>query len=135
MKNRIASTVIKGSKRIRNASEKSTVNDWGFENLTPFTLQPLIENSIAHGLKDSMDGEIQIHVFNDESGCIFISIYDSGYGIDPDIVNDVIDGKLDSKGLGNVIKRLKLIYSNPDIILFSKQSQGTTINIHLEKTL
>lgn len=103
--------------------------------IPPFTLQPLVENCIVHGLKDSMAGEIQIHAFGDDVGGVFISISDNGYGISADIIRSAMDGCLNSKGLGNVIKRLKLIYNNPDIILFSKQDVGTTVNIHLVNSL
>lgn len=102
--------------------------------LPPFTLQPLVENSIVHGLKETVSGGlIAISVYNDEEGGVIITIRDNGIGMPEDIKDRATTGSLDSIGLGNTIKRLQYQYKNKDVLLFSKSGKGTTINIHLEK--
>ena len=102
--------------------------------LPPFTLQPLVENSIVHGLKETVSGGlISISVYNDEEGGVIITIRDNGIGMPEDIKDKATTGSLDSIGLGNTIKRLQYQYQNKDVLLFSKSGKGTTINIHLEK--
>lgn len=102
--------------------------------LPPFTLQPLVENSIVHGLRETVSGGlISISVYNDEEGGVIITIADNGIGIPEETKERALNGSLDSIGLGNTIKRLQYQYKNEDVLLFSKSGIGTTINIHLEK--
>lgn len=103
--------------------------------IPPFSLQPLVENSIVHGLKDTIEGGlIMISVFNDDENGVIISIRDNGIGMTMETMEKALSGNLESNGLGNVIKRLKFYYHNDDIVLFSKAQEGTSINIHLEQT-
>lgn len=99
----------------------------------PFTLQPLVENSILHGLKDmTADGYVEIQIFSDEDDGAMIQIHDNGTGIPEEIEKAAVAGTLSSNGLGNVVNRLKMVYSNEDIIRFSKTGVGSTTIIHLD---
>ncbi|MBQ3696780.1 MAG: histidine kinase, partial [Spirochaetales bacterium] len=101
--------------------------------IPPFTLQPLVENSILHGLKDiTVDGYVEIQIFSDEANGAMIQIHDNGTGIPEEIEKAAVAGTLSSNGLGNVVNRLKMIYSNDDIIRFSKAGNGSTTIIHLD---
>ena len=101
--------------------------------IPPFTLQPLVENSILHGLKDiTADGYVEIQIFSDEANGAMIQIHDNGTGIPEEIEKAAVAGTLSSNGLGNVVNRLKMIYSNDDIIRFSKAGNGSTTIIHLD---
>ena len=112
---------------------KEIEEDLPYVQIPPFSLQPLVENSIMHGLKDTIvGGMIIISVFSDDEGGIFISIHDNGIGIKKDVMEKALSGQLNSNGLGNVIKRLKMQYHNDDIIMFSKSGIGSTINLHLK---
>ena len=73
-------------------------------------IQPLVENSIKHGLlKKREGGFVNIIAKKENEGC-FITIEDNGIGIDQKIV-DNLDDRIDKNiGLKNVHNRIKLIY-------------------------
>ena len=98
--------------------------------LPSLIIQPLVENSIKHGiLKKRTGGKIEISGVVKNKGAI-ISIIDDGVGIDPNVIED-INTKIDkSIGLKNVHNRLKLLYGNGLII--EKLSQGTKISFYIE---
>lgn len=102
--------------------------------IPPFTLQPLVENAILHGLKDkSCDGRIEIQVFADEDEGVYISVTDNGVGIEEKVIEKAMKEELKSHGLQNSISRLKLIYSNSDVVRIVRDNPGTGIIIHLER--
>lgn len=73
-------------------------------------LQPIVENAIYHGLKESKRlGLVRVSSqLTDET--VELTIYDSGKGMDPARQKDVI--KKDGFGLSSVDKRLKLLYGD-----------------------
>ena len=95
----------------------------GVENcLIPrFILQPIIENSILHGIAPkATGGTIEINVSLEESKLV-IRIEDDGIGMDSDYaelinakINSPVTDKEDSTGVGirNVNQRIKFIYGN-----------------------
>lgn len=98
--------------------------------IPPFSLQPLIENSIVHGLKDILEGgEISVYIFRDEDEGVLISISDNGSGMSEEAKKKALRGE--GNGLGNTIKRLRYLYKTEDTLVFASPKIGTTINIHL----
>ncbi|MBO8170759.1 MAG: histidine kinase [Bacillaceae bacterium] len=79
--------------------------------IPPFTLQPLVENCIQHGLKDvEHGGEIRIHI-NQKGNQIRIEIQDNGKGIPEHIIHKLGSQPLQSQagngiGIYNVNQRL-----------------------------
>lgn len=79
------------------------------------TLQPLVENSIYHGLKQKEDkGTLIIKGFKNEE-CINIEVFDDGIGITPDKIDSIlhssaVQNKLTDFGVSSVDSRLKLLY-------------------------
>ncbi|QNU68197.1 sensor histidine kinase [Ruminiclostridium herbifermentans] len=79
------------------------------------TLQPLVENSIYHGLKQKEDkGTLIIKGYKNEE-CVFIEVFDNGIGISPDKIDSIlhssaVQNKLTDFGVSSVDTRLKLLY-------------------------
>jgi two-component system LytT family sensor kinase len=90
-------------------------------------LQPLVENSIKHGLAPKIgEGRITIRSAR-HNGHITIDIIDNGVGVSPNHAERVKSGGI---GLRNVNERLRVIYgANYQLQLDSVPSQGTCARI------
>ncbi|WAM31957.1 sensor histidine kinase [Caldicellulosiruptor naganoensis] len=106
-------------------------------------IQPLVENSVFHGIRPKGRGKIFIgcYVFDEKLNII---VKDDGIGMNPEKLNKIRDGLADELefdqeeksytriGLLNVVKRLKLIYgSNAHFSIESVPNKGTTIKIEI----
>jgi two-component system sensor histidine kinase YesM len=111
-----------------------------------FTIQPIIENALIHGLK-YQGGTITIEAWHDE-GRLHLEIKDSGTGMSQEqlgqIREDMIDPSVEQNhkgmsgiGLSNVYERLKLLYGESfHIHIDSELGNGTRTEISLPiKTL
>ena len=117
--------------------------------IVKFTLQPLVENAISHGLKNTWEGgiiriRIKKELWQEFSG-ISIMIYDNGCGIEEEKKQELekrlrmtTEKPLEyieqykSIGLMNVHLRLRLCYGEKyQIELFSKKDKGTCIHIKI----
>lgn len=105
------------------------------------TLQPLLENSIAHGIreKEIPTGTIQVDISQNENE-IFITVQDNGIGISPETLKKLNEDSLFTEtsghgyGLHNVQSRLKLYYGTSYGLTYSSiYGKGTTINIRIPK--
>jgi two-component system LytT family sensor kinase len=90
-------------------------------------LQPLVENSIKHGLAPKIgDGRITIRSVR-EKGHAIIDVIDNGVGVGPAHVERVKTGGI---GLRNVNERLRVIYgANYELQLDSVPGQGTCARV------
>ncbi|MCF0238340.1 MAG: histidine kinase [Sphaerochaetaceae bacterium] len=101
--------------------------------IPPFTLQPLVENSIEHGLKNLTDGGIvRIQVFSDEDD-VYISVSDNGLGMDKERIEAILNECLETHGLQSVVKRLRMNYSNNDVVRIIAENPGMSVVIRLNK--
>ena len=93
-------------------------------------IQPLVENSIKHGLlKKREGGFVNIIAKKENNGCL-ITIEDNGVGIDQKII-DNLDDRIDKNiGLKNVHNRIKLIYRKGLVV--EKLETGTKISFYIE---
>lgn len=123
-------------------SEISIVEDADVDKypILPLLLQPVVENSVVHGLEEK-DGKgfvrICIHRDNDK---LLIVISDDGIGMDADdlgalqenIRNSVAAQAKAGIGLTNVHQRIKLYYG-PDygLAVSSRKNEGTTVTLTL----
>ncbi len=103
-----------------------------------FTLQPILENSINHGIrKDSTENVINISVKKADESISFI-IQDNGKGMDKDTL-EKIKGELvkniqkpNSIGLMNINNRLKLKFGEKyGIDIESEDNKGTTVKVNI----
>ena len=106
-----------------------------------FTLQPLAENAVHHGLdkKDGM-GTIDISVF-EEDGMIIITILDNGVGISPSRLAAILSGSVDKDkddfshvGLKNIKRRIELFSKNTGgLLIESVECQHTKVTVKLPR--
>jgi len=99
----------------------------------PLILQPLVENSIKHGMKGMQEGiKIRISIEKVED-YYSIVIMDNGIGIDKNIIREIKENHIDgSIGLVNVDKRLKCKYGlDYGMEIESEKNSGTTISLRI----
>jgi two-component system sensor histidine kinase YesM len=93
------------------------------ENIIKLLLQPIVENSVYHGLEHQENGTIMIEGTKVEEGLLFI-IHDTGKGFDMNVVD------INKKGyaLKNINERLKLYYGKEyGLKIESELGKGTTV--------
>jgi two-component system sensor histidine kinase YesM len=103
-------------------------------------LQPLLENSIYHGIKESeTPGIIRINI-GDKEDTVTILLEDTGIGIEPDKLREIqakltmTDEKFEHIGLYNTNRRIKLTFGEKyGIKIRSEQGKGTGVEISLPK--
>lgn len=99
-----------------------------------FLLQPIVENSILHGMQknESLDITIQTELRN---GLVEITIADNGSGFDMEEkldkeTNRIKSSKMSGIGLENVKQRLELEFrSEQSFTIQSEKGAGTTVKI------
>lgn len=107
-----------------------------------FTLQPLVENAIFHGIEPKgCAGKITIHVCyeSQESRNIRIDVTDDGVGMSPEKAKQILLTNSDSSadffreiGVSNVHKRLQYEFGQEyGITIESVEGQFTTMSIHI----
>lgn len=114
--------------------------DEGVKNamIPKLTLQPLVENSIYHGMKvkEGKKGTIFITVKREKTD-ILITVSDTGTGMTQqqiDEMNQHLSEYEDSFGYGvrNVNKRIELLYGKGFGLFYLKnESGGVTVKIHI----
>lgn len=99
-------------------------------------LQPIVENSIYHGIKKlSGNGHIHIHV-ETQGDDIIMSVTDNGVGFDQKRQNDIQKGMLGGFGLNNVQQRIKLYYGDDyGLTIISHSNAGCKVVIKIKKEL
>lgn len=105
--------------------------DEGIENTVtpPFTLQPLVENSIKHGLKDmESKGRIDISLRR-EGSVVFVKIADNGVGFPSSILGrlgkePIHYGDRNGTGIYNVNQRLLQLLGETAGLHFENGSRG-----------
>ena len=97
-------------------------------------LQPIIENSINHGLKEGEKGTINVKGYKKDD-FIILSVSDNGYGMLEETriaLENSLKDESEAKGVGlkNVYLRLRVYYGDKaDIKIESKLDEGTTISL------
>ncbi len=96
-------------------------------------LQPLVENSIKHGLaRKTGEGRITIRAVRGDGHAI-IEVLDDGLGMTVDRLERALGGGI---GLTNVNERLRTIYgANCHLILTSEQGRGTCARLEIPELM
>ena len=100
-----------------------------------FMLQPLVENAVKHGLSsDSKGGRILVRAWK-EGTRLWISVADTGVGIESRRLEQIRlalrDGDENGTGigLGNIYRRIRAMYRDGEMFLYSKSGRGTAVQI------
>jgi two-component system LytT family sensor kinase len=92
-------------------------------------LQPLIENSIKHGLADKIEGGSVRLETSLEGGRLHVAVEDDGVGIEEDRLGRLFESGI---GVSNVNERLKVLYGDAyHMRVRSQPGQGTRTEIEL----
>lgn len=113
------------------------------DTILKFTLQPLVENSIFHGIEPKgSTGRIVIHAYpedRDNLAGICIDVTDDGVGMSPEKTKQVLQNHDDRSadffreiGVSNVHRRLQYEFGEQyGITITSAEGEYTTMSIHL----
>lgn len=108
--------------------------------IPPLTIQPLVENSVQHGLKDKLnDGKVEI-LITEKADYMEVVVADNGVGfqdVDKIFEENAKETGLTSKtsiGLKNVRERLRLYYRKDDVMEIDRIDGITKITLILYKT-
>lgn len=138
IKTYLAIQKLRFGERVNAAFDIPEAYDTDAIEILPLLLQPIVENTIVHGLEDIYgEGLITITVrINDD--LLLITIADNGVGMDSETlatVREKLDNHPDnakSIGLYNINQRIKLFYgSGCQMQIESRQDEGTTVTLTL----
>lgn len=110
----------------------------GARTLIPaFTLQPLVENAVIHGIsKKEEGGRIFLRIWRQGERMI-VSVADTGLGMTQEALEGLLTamkGHRTAKigiGLGNIYKRVHSMYVRGDVKVYSRAGGGTVVQILL----
>lgn len=101
-------------------------------SIIPFSIQPLVENAIRHGIFHKPEGSVTLKSYDSQEAWI-VQVIDNGAGFDVKrIFDEVEDGTRDSTGLKNLIFRLKSLM-DAQIQIESIIGKGTTVTVLISK--
>ena len=100
-----------------------------------FTLQPVVENAIIHGLsKKEQGGKIVIRIWR-KGGSVIISVADTGVGMSQQRCRELSEAMQGSRtsgigiGLGNIYQRINTMYKGGGLKLYSREGSGTVVQM------
>ena len=105
--------------------------------ILPMTIQPIVENSVIHGIESKQcDGKISIYLAK-KDGCLVITVEDNGNGMNTERLQELIlsldemeDASGSRIGLKNVHQRIRLFYGDKyGLRIDSVENIGTRIEI------
>lgn len=101
--------------------------------ISPLTIQPLVENSVRHGIRKKKDtGNITVRIKRYE-GYYSVEVKDDGEGIEKDkLVNLNSDEYFEGQGTGlyNINRRLNMLYGSR-LWIFSESGKGTKVTFSI----
>ncbi len=108
-----------------------------FALLPKLILQPIVENSLFHGIAPADGGAIALH-FEKRENRLVVTVQDDGVGISKERQAQMMSGELVNQrsyshiGLANVNKRLELLYGPASTLrVESGEGRGTTVSFSI----
>ena len=102
-------------------------------HIVKMVLQPLVENSIQHGIREKPDesGVIAIHAARDGDQ-VEIAVSDDGVGMDQQTLSRILSSENPDYGVYNVNDRLILHYgAGAGLVFESAPGEGTTVRMRI----
>ena len=102
-------------------------------------LQPIVENSILHGLDDMLEDAIVIITADVKEQKLLLTVSDNGKGADQKKLDEILSGKIPESsdrrthiGVQSVLKRIRILYGDAyGMTMKSTPGSGTTTRIYL----
>ena len=114
-------------------------------NMLKLIIQPVVENSIFHGLEQKLDnGLVTVHARVDENDMLEVEVKDDGCGMEQEQVDQLLyqikrqslhrSSQKDSIGLANICHRLGLFYGDKaGFTIESSPGKGTRVIIKIPR--
>ena len=117
--------------------EKKIEADPAAVRLPSFTLQPIVENAFSHGLKSCEEGGRILLRGWMQGRTLILTVADNGRGMTPAEL-DALQEKIAqsertgrSIGLGNISRRITMLYPEGRMQVFSREGHGTVIRFEI----
>ena len=117
--------------------EKKLAADPAAVRLPSFTLQPIVENAFSHGLKSCEEGGRILLRGWMQGRTLILTVADNGRGMTPAEL-DALQEKIAqsertgrSIGLGNISRRITMLYPEGRMQVFSREGHGTVIRFEI----
>lgn len=117
--------------------EKKIEADPAAVRLPSFTLQPIVENAFSHGLKSCEEGGCILLRGWMQGRTLILTVADNGRGMTPAEL-DALQEKIAqsertgrSIGLGNISRRITMLYPEGRMQVFSREGHGTVIRFEI----
>lgn len=117
--------------------EKKIEADPAAVRLPSFTLQPIVENAFSHGLKSCEEGGRILLRGWMQGRTLILTVADNGRGMTPTEL-DALQEKIAqsertgrSIGLGNISRRITMLYPEGRMQVFSREGHGTVIRFEI----
>ena len=101
------------------------------------SLQPIVENAIVHGIsKKEGGGILHVRIWKKNQDLV-LSVADTGLGMSEERLEEVRKAMAERRtakigiGLGNIYKRIHMIYQGGDLQIYSCEGKGTIIQMIL----
>lgn len=109
------------------------------DSIPRLTMQPIVENAVNHGLRNShREKRVRIEVFH-EGVKLMVRVRDNGVGMSPEVcrsllaeedLTEVRKEKSTSVGLRNINARMKMLYGEKyGLRIESKEEEGTCVTL------
>lgn len=117
--------------------EKKIEVDPATVRLPSFTLQPIVENAFSHGLKSCEEGgRILLRVWQ-QGKRLILTVADNGRGMTPEELDTLQERIAQSEqtgksiGLGNISRRIGMLYPDGAMKIYSRPEHGTVIRFEI----
>ena len=117
--------------------EKQIEVDPAAVTLPSFTLQPVLENAFSHGLKSCEEGGHVLLKVWQEGDTLILTVADNGKGMTEEELAELHEKIKQSEqtgksiGLGNISRRISMLYPTGGMTITSRAGEGTTVRFEI----